>query len=121
MVLQFQQAACSQETYYSTEAEAESTTLLSTLVEDRLYMQVTLLHIQKEELKSPAPSTELRFVQEESLDNKAVKYKKIHRQGIGSADFFWLFFKYGGKFKIVIKIRCVKKHLIFFKSLSSLG
>lgn len=100
MVLQFQQAACSQETYYSTEAEAESTTLLSTLVEDRLYMQVTLLHIQKEELKSPAPSTELRFVQEESLDNKAVRYKKIHRQGIGSADFFGSLLSMGVNLKL---------------------
>lgn len=97
MVLQFQQATCSQETYYSTEAEAESTTLPSTLAEDRLYMQVTLLHIQKEELKSPVLSIELRFVQEELFDNWKIEYSKIGRNHF-CRFFCVLIFRRGGKF-----------------------
>ena len=39
----------------------------------------------------------------------------------GSLKFFGSLSSMGGEFKIVIKIRCVKIHLIFFGSLSDIG
>lgn len=53
-----------------------------------MYTQVIPLHIQKEELKSPAPSTELLYAQEELLDNKTIEHKISNRQSIELCRFF---------------------------------
>ena len=45
--------------------------------------------------------------------SRAKLYKNSRRAFMFGREFFWLFVKYGGKFKIAIKIRCMKMHLIF--------